>query len=109
MKSYIVHLAPESNTFDFHEKTNSFDLEQNKHACLGRFAVDVVPGGANFFGSLGHSFHRLVGSCGKECVGAVHVDEVFRARLVPEKSVLSLDRHKVSVERIDEAASKNEA
>lgn len=79
---------------------------RNQHACLGRLGKLFVPLGANLLGGSRHRFDRVPGRLGEQGVRTVHVDQIFRARIVAERSVLGLQQEVVPVERIDGAAKR---
>ena len=81
-------------------------LARNQHACLRRLGKEFVPLGANLLGGSRHRFDRVAGGLGEQGVRTVHVDQIFRARIVAERSVLGFQREVVPVERIDGAAKK---
>ena len=79
---------------------------RNQHACLRRSGKEFVPLGANLLGGSRHRFDRVAGGLGEQGVRTVHVDQIFRARIVAERSVLGFQREVVPVERIDGAAKR---
>lgn len=81
-------------------------LARNQHACLRRSGKEFVPLGANLLGGSRHRFDRVAGGLGEQGVRTVHVDQIFRARIVAERSVLGFQREVVPVERIDGAAKR---
>ena len=81
-------------------------LARNQHACLRRLGKEFVPLGANLLGGSRHRFDRVAGGLGEQGVRTVHVDQIFRARIVAERSVLGFQREVVPVERIDGAAKR---
>lgn len=87
-------------------KTTTLTCMRNQHACLGRLGKLFVPLGANLLGGSRHRFDRVPGRLGEQGVRTVHVDQIFRARIVAERSVLGLQQEVVPVERIDGAAKR---